>query len=392
MKRFWVPALACLLSLTTGCLGTTYRIPHDELVRLAQQPGETRGDSVRVVQNFSMDDPEQPPRFPEAPPANLPPVAIGVNIGPTYGAYAPYGSAPPPPTFTGVHEGPVAPGVGVAPSAPGVGVAPTAPPVSAGSGANTQSHSGGGASASGGGGSSGGGDDSFIVIAIVVVAAAAAVALIWDVMEASRFDGTAAMGPGYPVELHPNDGEPIVVPLAGITPELAAATNYGLVAEGIDPSFRRIARGPVDRQGFALSLDMGASDYAQKGLPHDFGFRAQIGFGYFPIKQFGVLLTAGAGIRDGARVDVRYGAEVRALPLHLWRFNLGAYADLGGTTMTAGLAQEPHLFGGYLGAGALLEVDLVTRLGLLIRAGVNAAEWGGALLPRAELTLGLVSY
>ena len=49
---------ALVAAMATGCLGNTHVIPRGELQSLAQQDPQTRGERVRVVQQFiAADDP-----------------------------------------------------------------------------------------------------------------------------------------------------------------------------------------------------------------------------------------------------------------------------------------------------------------------------------------------
>jgi hypothetical protein len=52
--------LATLLAAalaSVGCASASYRIPHDELMRLSQTAPEQRGQRVRVIQSLGGDEP-----------------------------------------------------------------------------------------------------------------------------------------------------------------------------------------------------------------------------------------------------------------------------------------------------------------------------------------------
>src|SRR5262252_301114 len=67
-------ALAFFVPVTTGCLSNEYRIPNDELQRLAQTPPAVRGHHVHVVQSLGDRRSEAIPyRVPPPPPPELPP-------------------------------------------------------------------------------------------------------------------------------------------------------------------------------------------------------------------------------------------------------------------------------------------------------------------------------
>src|SRR5262245_28504219 len=45
-------ATALVVQVTSGCLSNEYRIPNDEIQRLAQLPPDVRGQHVRIVQDL----------------------------------------------------------------------------------------------------------------------------------------------------------------------------------------------------------------------------------------------------------------------------------------------------------------------------------------------------
>ena len=69
-------ALAFFVHVTTGCLSNEYRIPNDELQRLAQTPPAIRGHHVHVVQSLGDRRSDAIPyRAPPPPPPEVPPPA-----------------------------------------------------------------------------------------------------------------------------------------------------------------------------------------------------------------------------------------------------------------------------------------------------------------------------
>ena len=60
-----------LLVLTTGCPSANHRVTRGELLELAQQPPENRGENVRVVQSLGSTD---------EPPEPAPRVRVGVSV------------------------------------------------------------------------------------------------------------------------------------------------------------------------------------------------------------------------------------------------------------------------------------------------------------------------
>ena len=60
MRALAVVLAGCLIA--SGCAANSYRIPPDELARLARLPPEARGQRVRVIQEVAASDvPAAPP-------------------------------------------------------------------------------------------------------------------------------------------------------------------------------------------------------------------------------------------------------------------------------------------------------------------------------------------
>ena len=110
------------------------------------------------------------------------------------------------------------------------------------------------------------------------------------------------------------------------------------------------------------------------------GFGARYAIGGFPAQWLGLLGNAGfsAGDDDGTLFEGRLGFELRLVPLHVGPVHLGGYGEFGHAWLLHEIAGgTARGEGAYYGTGGLLEIDVTTRLGLLLRGG---AAW----LPRYD--------
>ena len=302
-----------------GCLATTYKIPRGELARLAATPPEARGAEVRVVQELEGETP---------PPTQ--PVSAETQV---------------------------------------VFVPRTVIVVDAGGG---RRHGNGGTripGVRGGGGGGGKGSDKGAVIALVAMAAAAGVVLA--ATEGQRYDGWVRLHPMHPVHLWGPWGYG-VLPLAQIDPATAAQSYKAVVRESEGP-WQRLARAPLDREGWTYSVlggvgDIGGPDGNARGP----AFHVQLG--YFPSHQVGVQLEWMPSWRDddlGETVlDMRWGLELDLLPLDAGPVHGGVFG-----TLATGFRddREGTTSGVFTGGGALLQLELSTRLALTGRLGLTRA-------------------
>src|SRR5690606_36617411 len=95
--------------------------------------------------------------------------------------------------------------------------------------------------------------------AVVVLIAAAAVGVTAALTEGLRYDGTVALHPMQPVHLWGQGGAYTWMPLAHITPEVAAWAEKAVVRDDEGP-WTELGRRPLDRQGFTYSLLLGSSE------------------------------------------------------------------------------------------------------------------------------------
>jgi hypothetical protein len=347
---------------TGGCASHTYQIPASELQRLAITPPQDRGLHVRVVQQLGeegaapaqgVDGDTELVIFPQ------------LNIlGPDRGRY--YG----PGGFTDHRR-----------SGGGSGGGPNLSGGGGGGGSGGGGHSGGGG---GGGGDGKGAAIAILVAAAVILVAAAAV-------EGSRFDGYAQLHPMQAVHLFGRDGGYTVMPLAWIDPQTAAWAHHGVVRTTEGP-FRALERAPLDREGFTYAMFGGLGTYTSADGSKDTGTATTIQLGYFPEQHVGILTSVFFGWRDNAvqktLFESRYTVEVQGYPVVTGPLHLGLYGGLG-----AAYRWEDGLVGGNSGSsaligGAVLQLDINTRLAITGRLGATYAHGENM----ADAMLGLAVY
>jgi hypothetical protein len=322
-------ALTSILALLPGCLGQTYTIPRSDLRALARTDPHVRGQRVRVIQNFEDDAPEAPRVYSHT--------SISISTG-----------------------------------SPDTGPPPA--------------HGGG---SSGGGGktaASGAADDAAFWL---VVAAAVAVGLA--VTEGARFDGWAELHPMHPVHIFWPDGSYTWMPLAHVTPEIVQSSSRAVVRTSEGP-WRPLARAPLNRKGWTYAVLLGTSEVPLASGVTTRGFMGHIQLGHFFTREIGLLYDIGLGWADDPFGNVVYDArnalELQYLPLDLGIVHGGVFGQAGiGRRLDDSAAGEDAV--GYLaGGGALLQLELSTRLTITGRAGF-AQAYGESI---SDLTLGLSIY
>ncbi len=152
-----------------------------------------------------------------------------------------------------------------------------------------------------------------------------------------------------------------------------------------------LQRAPLNRVGLSFEADLMAVglNTLQRETPISWGGRAAIGL--FPLQQLGLYLGAsfGAGTHAGDTLTQwRPFLELRAIPLVLDRAHLGVWLSGGRLFGTERDALRVHrsVDTWTWGGGALLELDLTTRLGLVLRGGILSMNGPGApaITPRAR--------
>ena len=324
----------------SGCASNSYKIPATELQRLAVTPPEARGQHVRVIQQLSEARVEPaPPVTGETQIVFFPQITV---VGPERGVY--YGSG----GFTD-HR------------------------TRSGGGGNVGNVSGG--SGHGGGHGGGGGDGKAEAIALLV--AAAVILVVAAGVEGSRFDGFAQLHPMQPVHLFGRDGGYTVMPLAWIDPQTAAWAHHGIVRTTEGP-FRPLERAPLDREGFTYAMFGGIGTFTSADGSKDTGTATTIQFGMFPDQRVGILGSMFFGWRDNAvqqtLFESRYTLEVQGYPVVAGPLHLGLYGGGG-----AAYRWEDGIIGGNAGSlallgGAVLQLNINTRLALTARLGATYAH------------------
>jgi hypothetical protein len=324
--------LVSAISLLPGCLSQTYTIPKRDLQMLAQTSPQARGSRVRVIQNFIGG--EAPPEAPRV----YSHTTVVVETG-------------------GPEPGP----------APRMG----------------RGRSGGGSLKTAGADAA---DDAAYWL---VVASLVAVGLA--VTEGARYDGWAELHPMHPVHLFGWDGGYTWMPLAHVTPEVAEWARRAVVRESEGP-WRPIQRAPLNRRGWTYSVLLGTSEVPLASGDATRGFMGHIQIGHFFTREVGLLFDIGlgwAGDQFGNVVfDSRNALELEYLPLDLGIVHGGVFGELGFGRRLDDSAAGSDRFGLLAGGGALLQLELTTRLAITGRAGI--AQTHDETI--SDLTLGLSIY
>ena len=323
---------------TTGCATQSYKIPGNELQRIAQLPPDPPGSRVRVQQELGEADVGPPqPVTAETQIIFFPRIDV---YGPherrryyttnsTWGASGGNGGGGRPSSSGGLHMG-----------------------------------SGGKA-----------GDGKGAAVAIVVAAAVALVAVA--AVEGSRFDGYANLHPMHPVYLVGKDGERVVMPLAWIDPQTASWAKEGYVRRSEGP-WQELERAPLDRQGWNYSVYGGVGTFQSADGRKDNGTATTIQLGYFPAHEVGVVGSIFFGWRQNAvdetLFESRYTLELQGYPIHTGPVQFGGYIGGG-----AAYRFEDGIPGGNAGStalmgGGMIQVDVNTRIALTARFGLTRAH------------------
>ena len=331
--RGFVAVVVAALMITSGCAANSYRIPHDDLQRLATAPPEVRSQRVRVIQELGGTD------VPAAQPVDG---ETQVVVG------------------------------GPRVSISGSGTWHGGRFSSGGSGGRWGSRGGGGG---GGGGGGSGSDGKAAAIAFLVIAAVALFAVAG--VEGSRFDGWASLHPMHPVHLIGKDGGYTVLPLAWIDPATAAWADKAIVRPSEGP-WVPLERHPLHRTGPTYSMygGVGTLRSAHGDLGSGPAFTVQAG--YFPTQQVGLVGSVFFGWRENRTLDTlfesRYTLELQAMPLALGRLHAGFYAGAGGAYRFEDGVPNGDSGSQALTGGAMFQLDVNTRIALTARLGLAKAH------------------
>lgn len=349
-----------------GCLSQSYTVSQSELMRLAQLPAATRWQSVRATQSLGGD--------------NTPPQR-GVTVWPV----------------AMVIDEPVGYAVGgrwrLTPPAMGVGWR-SRRAVGSGGGLNLGGLGRGSSGRSGGGGGSGGsggggGGNSGAAAAAVLVAAVVAGAVVVFVLagsEGARYDGWLSVNPNEDLYLE-QDGQTLAVPLPLLTPELAMSAYSARLYEGPAARYARLARAPLNREGFTLSAGVGAAWFPNDGVERPLAsFSGHTFFGFFPTQFLGIGLSADVIARNALVGTV--GPELRVMP----SLYAGAYAGAGWVFGRSGGEVSRDLIGNFVRGGFLGELPVTTRMSFQLRAGLAWMTFnnlGDTVVPEASAALAI---
>lgn len=320
-------AVSAVLLFGTACLSKNHVIPRSELQQLAQTDGKVRGQKVRVIQGF-MGSAEPPP-------------APVVDTGPRVGV------------------------VVVTPSPPAPVPAVHGSSAIAGKLAKQEAKS------------------------LLVLAAAVAIGAAFT--EGMRYDGWVQLHPMHPVHLYGWDGSYRWLPLAQITPEVAAGTRRAIVRDGEGP-WKRTGRAPLNRRGWTYSLLMGSAETPLLDGTEARGFASHLQIGRFFTRNLGMMLDFGIGWADDDFGDTIYESrnalELQFLPVAASILHAGVFGQIG-----VGYRLDDGYVGGdrrgfVAGAGVLAQLELTTRLAITARAGQTMA-YGTRT---SDFTVGLSIY
>lgn len=343
-----------LAPLLIGCLGTTWRVPREELDRLAEQPGPSRGDAVRVVQDLkgapvpARSGPRiDPPEEREPPPdvVVMRPWGLWVDIAI---------QAPLPPGPHLLLPGP--------PPFPPPPPPPPVPDVPSGAGAALEEV-----------------DDARVLAALAVLAAAGVLVVV-GVTEGVRFDGWVGVDPAQPLHLRSGDQWRTVL-VRDLRPEDLADVDFAVLRPD-EGDVQELSRAPLSREGLTYRVELGAAESPDA----DWARSAHILGGYHPNRWVGVLGGAQV-LLDADEVRTRWGIEAQALPMSGGRLHLGGFGGGGWErAVTAGGIEGAP----FVAAGILGEVELVTRVGVTARVGWAADPT--AFEPRPFGAIGFAVY
>jgi hypothetical protein len=331
--RGLVAVVVAGLLIASGCGANTYRIPNSDLQRLAAMPPEARGQQVRVIQD--MTDSDVPATQPVTTDTQ---VVIVPNITITHDR------------SRGGWSG----------------------------GGGSRWGSRGGRWGGGGGKSSGGGsasDAKAAAVAFIVIAAVALFAIA--AAEGSRFDGWAQLHPMHPVHLFGKDGGYTVMPLAWIDPGTAAWADKAIVRRSEGP-WREYGRHPLHRTGPTYSMygGLGSLRSAHGDLAMGPAFTIQAG--YFPAQQIGVVGSIFFGWRDNQALETlfesRYTLELQVMPVAAGALHAGFYAGAGAAYRFEDGVRNGNSGSTALTGGAMLQLDVNTRIALTARLGLAKAH------------------
>lgn len=338
--------------LATGCVSNSYRISQPELVRLSHLPPEQKSADVRVDQEIGGETTEDAPHA-EADSQIIIIPDIEVDAGGHRRARN-WGGR--------VH---------------GSGNVPAPHHVS----------SGGGTHLGGSGGSGGDGKAEAIVFLVVAAVALVAVAAV----EASRFDGEVALHPMHPLHVMGRDGNELVIPFAWLDEQTANWADHAVVKDNEGP-WHVIRRAPLERK-WTYAMFVGEGSFTSADGSKDVGTATTVQLGVFPEQHIGVVASVFLGWRNNLEnatlFESRFMGELQYLPLDAGKIHGGLYGGVGEAYRAEdGVGPDQEQSGLALSGGAMLQLELHTRIALTARFGLAKAH-GEAM---QDLLVGLSVY
>ena len=383
--------MVVLAFCVSGCLQSTYHVERSELQRLAELPAKDRGESIRATQDLSV---TSIPAEVEVHPTPGAVVADSVVrriesnrlliVRPRRRASARADGEWPSVFDSGGGTRVRADAVEPSGERPAVRVSgeerPDRPRVrTRGSRSSSGGDNDGGTSAAAG-----------IGMAIAAAVAVAASVFVVAGIEGTRYDGFVSADPDRSIHLYRRDGHWLSIPVYALEPELAEWADGALLDdEDAGGSLTRLRRAPLDRQGFSMGMEAGVVGVTSPSEDRLIGGGARFVLGGFPIQYLGLYaLLDFAAASD--TLNIRYGTQLQGFFPALGIAHLGLYGEIGGVGRRADLpddtTERDRRF--YGGAGALLQLDINTRLAITLRGGVWSTS--GHVLP--EATLGLTVF
>ena len=402
-----------------GCVSNEYRISRDELQRLAQAPLQTRGAAVQVLQDVGsrrspeiappteqelrqawepVYDDQVPPPYPEAATDDEGAGDLRLDLeGGGSGGRSRVHARGLHPRVSGTtgNVGP-SPGGGAVHGGPHGG--------SAGGGSHGHGGGGGGGNMFNGGG---GGDAgaALVVVAVLAVVIAAGVAIGLIASEGTRFQGKAALAPQQTLYVDHDDGSLSEVALGRLSAADLVHASGAVVKDDEGWGLVLGRRDPLDRRGGAFGLELGASAF-NLGGGHAVGPAAEIQVGGFFRPRWGLMLDVGvsggdlaiggaasaaATAADANTLVTRHhvALELQAFPVSLGPFHFGLFGRAGGALAGTSTGVEA---GPLAGGGLLVQLELTSRLALVLRGGVDTAHMNGTWSTAGVATAGVAIY
>lgn len=227
--------------------------------------------------------------------------------------------------------------------------------------------------------------------AALVLLATGVVLVPVAVTEGVRYDGFAAMLADQPLYLV---GADRWVRLADLTVEDANSSVRAIAPDWGGP-VTRLERRPLDRVGFAYTLELGGAALPPRPDERLGAYGGRLQVGGHPSQELGVFVGGqfayGSSSEDRLFFGKLFGA-VEFLPAALGIFHAGGFVEGGYSHFVHSQDGSETAPGAYFSLGPVVELALSTRLALTVRGGMSsiATPWERVWLP--EGSLGVAVY